>query len=412
MTLGPIDHLTLDAVVAYADGEMPWCPTSGRPRTCPAVRSAMPRSGRRWWRGLAAGGARPRRCRRACWTPCGRSRSPCPRPHRPAPDDRPGPGRAPGPGQRIGGGPATCRRIVAMPTGAAGFVSWARARSSRGWPSARWSGPSRLAGTRRSPGQPAGRPCQPGDRTAGRHRRVGQSVAVPADDNRAVPNGSPSNGSPTTRSAPSTDRPDAGPAARPRRSRSRRWTRSRRAPTRDRAGVERLVRPPAATRTRSRARRSARARSTSPMRSVAAAGGDRASGSRPPAAPAPPEPPAEDPWRDPASGAQLGPPALTRRPPEQPEHGRRPSGSRCARRCSSGGCDRPRSSACWSAALVIGAVGAAIGVFAAGRLPAPITDPSFPLAPVSPGITREPGSVADDGGQGPAVGGLAGDPHR
>ena len=47
------------------------------------------------------------------------------------------------------------------------------------------------------------------------------------------------------------------------------------------------------------------------------------------------------------------------------------------------------------AALVIGAVGAAIGVFAAGRLPAPITDPSFQLAPVSPGITREPGSVAE-----------------
>ena len=63
-------------------------------------------------------------------------------------------------------------------------------------------------------------------------------------------------------------------------------------------------------------------------------------------------------------------------------------------------------------ALVIGAVGAAIGVFAAGRLPAPITDPSFQLAPVSPGITREPGSVADIAAKVLPVGGLAGDPHR
>ncbi len=47
-------------------------------------------------------------------------------------------------------------------------------------------------------------------------------------------------------------------------------------------------------------------------------------------------------------------------------------------------------------ALVIGAVGAVIGVKAAGRLPAPmVTDPSFELAPVSPGVTREPRIVAD-----------------
>jgi putative serine protease PepD len=47
------------------------------------------------------------------------------------------------------------------------------------------------------------------------------------------------------------------------------------------------------------------------------------------------------------------------------------------------------------AALLVGGIGAVIGVFAANRLPAAVTDPQFQLATVAPSVTREPGSVAD-----------------
>jgi len=108
----------------------------------------------------------------------------------------------------------------------------------------------------------------------------------------------------------------------------------------------------------------------------------------------PPETPPEDPWRDPASGARLGPPAVA---PERPEPGVKSPAERFTLRQALFE-RRLRPSAIIGVlvtALVIGAIGAAIGVFAAGRLPAPTTDPSFELAPVSPAITREPGSVAD-----------------
>ncbi|HEY5880921.1 MAG TPA: trypsin-like peptidase domain-containing protein [Nakamurella sp.] len=122
--------------------------------------------------------------------------------------------------------------------------------------------------------------------------------------------------------------------------------------------------------------------------------GESSIGQPPPAAVPPPEAPAEDPWRNPASGAQLGPPALTGEPRETAAA---PPAERFTLRQALFE-RRLRPSAIIGVlvtALLIGVVGAAIGVFAAGRLPAPITDPSFELAPVSPGITREPGSVAD-----------------
>jgi putative serine protease PepD len=46
-------------------------------------------------------------------------------------------------------------------------------------------------------------------------------------------------------------------------------------------------------------------------------------------------------------------------------------------------------------ALLVGCLGAVIGVFAANRLPAAVTDPEFSLATAQPSITREPGSIAD-----------------
>jgi len=122
--------------------------------------------------------------------------------------------------------------------------------------------------------------------------------------------------------------------------------------------------------------------------------GESSIGQPPPAAVPPPEPPAEDPWRDPASGAQLGPPALAGAPPEKA--GAPPAERFTLRQALFERRLRPSAIiGVLVTALIIGAVGAAIGVFAAGRLPAPITDPSFALAPVSPAVTREPGSVAD-----------------
>ena len=57
--------------------------------------------------------------------------------------------------------------------------------------------------------------------------------------------------------------------------------------------------------------------------------------------------PPGDPWRDPASGARLGPPALAA-PARRPSSRRRPNDSPFGRRCSIVGCGRPRSSGCWS----------------------------------------------------------------
>lgn len=116
---------------------------------------------------------------------------------------------------------------------------------------------------------------------------------------------------------------------------------------------------------------------------------------RPPTQPATAaEPAPADPWRDPDAAAQLGRPALATEPAAaevKPPTDRFTLRQALFER-------RLRPSAVIGVlvtALVIGAVGAVIGVFAAGRLPAPATDPSFQLVPVTPGVTREPGSIAD-----------------
>ena len=104
--------------------------------------------------------------------------------------------------------------------------------------------------------------------------------------------------------------------------------------------------------------------------------------------------PTGDPWGDPNSGARLGPPAL---PAPENVAAEATSAQRFTFREALFE-RRLRPSAVIGvlvAALVVGAMGAAIGVFAANRLPAAVTDPAFELSAVAPAVSREPGSVAD-----------------
>jgi S1-C subfamily serine protease len=124
--------------------------------------------------------------------------------------------------------------------------------------------------------------------------------------------------------------------------------------------------------------------------------GARESIGRPPADPdaAIDQPPDVDPWADPHSGARLGPPAL---PLPEPAVGTPPPAQRFTLREALFE-RRLRPSAVIGvlvAALLVGAIGAAIGVLAANRLPAAVIDPAFELSAVAPAVNREPGSVAD-----------------
>ena len=102
----------------------------------------------------------------------------------------------------------------------------------------------------------------------------------------------------------------------------------------------------------------------------------------------------EDPWRDPASGARLGPPALDA--PREEQADPKPAERFGLRQALFERRIRPSAViGLLVAALLVGGIGAVIGVFAANRLPAAVTDPQFQLATVAPSVTREPGSVAD-----------------
>ncbi len=116
---------------------------------------------------------------------------------------------------------------------------------------------------------------------------------------------------------------------------------------------------------------------------------------RPPAAaPEQPAPSDADPWSDPTAGARLGPPAEQADKPVRTEPV--PAERFSLRQALFERRLRPSSLiGLLVAALLVGGVGAAIGVFAANRLPAAVTDPQFQLATVAPSVTREPGSVAD-----------------
>ncbi len=104
--------------------------------------------------------------------------------------------------------------------------------------------------------------------------------------------------------------------------------------------------------------------------------------------------PPRDPWSDPTAGARLGPPAL--RPEQALSPELRPAERFSFRQALFDRKLRPSALiGLLVTALVIGGVGAVIGVLAANRLPASVTDPQFQLAAVAPSVNREPGSVAD-----------------
>ena len=124
--------------------------------------------------------------------------------------------------------------------------------------------------------------------------------------------------------------------------------------------------------------------------------GATASLPRPPAAGPDPAGPAAppDPWSDPASGARLGPPAV--QPETTPAGEVQPAERFSLRQALFERRLRPTAViGLLVAVLLVGGIGAVIGVFAANRLPAAVTDPQFQLATVAPSVTREAGSVAD-----------------
>ncbi|HEY5117010.1 MAG TPA: hypothetical protein VIJ00_15925, partial [Nakamurella sp.] len=96
-----------------------------------------------------------------------------------------------------------------------------------------------------------------------------------------------------------------------------------------------------------------------------------------------------DPWRDPMSGAQLGAPAIDPAPPEGPKP--LPAERFSFRQALFDRRLRPSALiGLLVCALLIGALGALIGVIAAGRLPRGVTDPEFTLAAAQPSVSREP----------------------
>ena len=122
--------------------------------------------------------------------------------------------------------------------------------------------------------------------------------------------------------------------------------------------------------------------------------GDGPSLGRPPAAPEIlTEPDVADPWRDPRAPAQLGEPALTEPPNTLPPVARAERFT--VRQVLFERRIRPGGLVILAVlALVLGAGGAAIGVWAGSRLPAATTDPTFVVSGVAPAVVRAPGSVA------------------
>ncbi|MET3803472.1 putative serine protease PepD [Nakamurella sp. UYEF19] len=122
--------------------------------------------------------------------------------------------------------------------------------------------------------------------------------------------------------------------------------------------------------------------------------GDGSSLGRPPAGPpAVEEPEPSDPWRDPSAPVRLGEPALAESVVEAPEE--IPIERFTLRQALFERRIRPAGLIVLVVlAVVLGGGGAAIGVWAGGRLPAVSTDPEFNVASVAPAIQRPAGSVA------------------
>jgi len=116
-------------------------------------------------------------------------------------------------------------------------------------------------------------------------------------------------------------------------------------------------------------------------------------------APEHPAPPAVDavpahPWRDPDASVTLGPPALA--VPAVAAAEAEPAPRYSLREAIFHRRIRPGSLVVLAVvALLIGALGAGIGVLTASKVPLALTDPEFTIAPVVPGADRPAGSVAD-----------------
>jgi S1-C subfamily serine protease len=105
--------------------------------------------------------------------------------------------------------------------------------------------------------------------------------------------------------------------------------------------------------------------------------------------------PAGDPWRDPASGAVIGPPAVGEDPPGEPEKKAEPGPQLSVPELIFGRRVKPTALALLMvAALLVGSVGGLIG-WLIGRAGNPLTDSTVTLAEVEEGKERPAGSISD-----------------
>ncbi|WP_329787731.1 trypsin-like peptidase domain-containing protein [Lentzea sp. DG1S-22] len=105
--------------------------------------------------------------------------------------------------------------------------------------------------------------------------------------------------------------------------------------------------------------------------------------------------PAGDPWRDPASGAVIGPPAVGEEPPGEPERKPGPGPQLSVPELLFGRRVKPTALALLlTVALVLGAVGGLVG-WLIGRAGNPLTDSTVTLAEVAEGKERPAGSISD-----------------
>ncbi|MDX3664414.1 trypsin-like peptidase domain-containing protein [Streptomyces sp. ID05-26A] len=105
--------------------------------------------------------------------------------------------------------------------------------------------------------------------------------------------------------------------------------------------------------------------------------------------------PAGDPWRDPASGAVIGPPAVGEDAPGEPEGKPEPGPQLSVPELIFGRRVKPTALALLlTVALVLGAVGGLVG-WLIGRAGNPLTDSTVTLAEVAEGKERPAGSISD-----------------
>ncbi|KOV76672.1 S1C family serine protease [Nocardia sp. NRRL S-836] len=105
--------------------------------------------------------------------------------------------------------------------------------------------------------------------------------------------------------------------------------------------------------------------------------------------------PAADPWRDPAAGAVIGPPAVGEDPPVEEEKPQEPGPQLSVPELLFGRRVKPAALALlMAAALLVGAAGGLVG-WLIGRAGNPLTDSTVTLAEVEAGKERPAGSVSD-----------------